>query len=51
MLSKEDKATIIGIVSFILVGLILYFLGKIEFFDNYFSNNKRIDWFDSIQAT
>ena len=32
MLSKEDRATIIGIASFILVGLILYFFAKLEWY-------------------
>jgi membrane associated rhomboid family serine protease len=32
MLSKEDKATIVGIASFILVGLLLYFFAKLEWY-------------------
>jgi membrane associated rhomboid family serine protease len=32
MLSKEDKATIVGIASFVLVGLLLYFFAKLEWY-------------------
>jgi membrane associated rhomboid family serine protease len=31
-MSKEDKATIVGIASFILVGLLLYFFAKLEWY-------------------